>query len=194
MTDFLPPLRYATPDFVLRSFMAGDGAKWADAVNSSHEHLGPFMEWARDEQSVEAAEVKVRQSYARYLRNEDFGVAILAPDESEIWGGTGFHLWEGPIRFGNAELSMWIRASQAGKGLATAALKTMIQWAFTEWQWTRLAWRNDVDNIASQRTAERGGMTREGTLREFFPIREGTTKPDSTYYAILKSEWLRSKG
>ncbi len=190
MTTFFAPDRFVTPGFVLRTYLAGDGAKLADAINSSHDHLSPFVAWGADELTPDAAEVKVRHHCAKYLKNEDFPVAIFAPDESELWGGTGFHLWEGPIHFGNAELSMWIRTSQSGKGLGTAVLKAMIQWGFTEWQWTRLAWRNDVANRASQRTAERGGLIFEGILREFFPGRDGGPKPDSMYYAILKSEWI----
>lgn len=194
MTTFFAPERFVTPDFVLRTFLAGDGVKLADAINNSHEHLRPFMTWGAEELTLEAAETRARQSCAKYLRNEDFSVAIFAPDESELWGGTGFHLWEGPMRFGNAELSMWIRASQAGKGLGTAVLKAMILWGFTEWQWTRLIWRNDVANHASKRTAERGGMTLEGISREFFPGEDGSPKTNAMYYAILKSEWSVESG
>jgi RimJ/RimL family protein N-acetyltransferase len=196
MTTFFAPDHFVTPRFILRTYRAGDGEKLADAINSSHDHLSPFLAWGREEHTVEATENRARQNAAKYLKNEDFAIAILAPDESELWGGTGFHLWEGPIHFGNAEISMWIRASQAGKGLGTAVLNAMIEWGFTEWNWTRLAWRNDVANTASQRTAERAGMTFEGILREFFPNPnpEGGAKSDSMYYAILKSEWRKERG
>jgi RimJ/RimL family protein N-acetyltransferase len=189
MSTFFAPERFETPDFVLRSYHPGDGEKLSEAVNSSYEHLSVFMPWAKEQQSVEESEALVRKFRAGYVTNEDFVIGIFAPDESRLLGGCGYHLREGPIKFGNAEIGMWIRASEAGKGLGTAALKALIQWGFTEWEWSRLAWKCVIENYASRRTAEKAGLTFEGTLRNYLPSHRDGQKHDMLYYSILKEEW-----
>ena len=194
MTSFFAPERFVTPDFILRSYLPGDGGRLAAALQSSYDHLSPFMPDSVLNPTVEETETRVRQKRANYLNNEGFTMGIFAPDENELYGGTGFYLREGILARGNAEIGMWIRASQAGKGLGTAVLKGLIQWGFTEWQWTRLAWKCDVDNEPSRRTAEKAGMTLEGILRQHLPnIRTGG-KSDTCCYAILKSEWRATSG
>jgi RimJ/RimL family protein N-acetyltransferase len=194
MTTFIAPERYVTPDFILRSYHAGDGELFADAVNSSLDHLSQFLPWARTALSADEAEAQIRNKRAKYLKNDGFALGIFSPNERELWGSTGYNLWEGPLEWGNAEIGMWIRASQAGKGLGTAVLQAEIQWGFTEWLWTRLAWQNDAINIASRRAAEKAGMTYEGTHRGYFPAREDGEKGDSMVYAILKSDWSMMNG
>lgn len=189
MTTFFAPERFETPDFTLRSYLPGDGIKLSDAVNSSFEHLSVFMAWAKEHQSVEESEALVRKFRANYLTNDDFVIGIFSPDDSRLLGGCGYHLREGPLETGNAEIGMWIRASESGKGLGTAVLKALIQWGFTEWQWGRLAWKCDVDNVASQRTAEKAGLSLEGTLRNYLPNHHDGAKRNALYYAILKEEW-----
>lgn len=194
MSTFFAPERFATPTFTLRCYMAGDGAKLADALNSSYDHLSPFMPKALLTQNMEECEARIRQSRAKYVSHAEFPMGIFAPDESELYGGCGYYLREGPIHFGNAEIGMWIRQSQAGKGLGTDVLKALVEWAFTEWQWTRLGWKCDVDNLPSRRTAERVGFTLEMTQRQYLPAFQNEGKSDAYYYSILKSEWSATMG
>jgi RimJ/RimL family protein N-acetyltransferase len=189
---FTPPTRLVTPDFILRWYQPGDGIHVYQAINSSLEHLGEFLGWANPFETVAAAEQLVRGFHASYLKNEDFLLPIWSPDEQELWGGTGFRLREGGLDSGNAEISMWIRANQAGKGLGTAVLKAMIGWGFTEWGFDRICWRCRVDNHASARTAEKAGMTLEARLRRQHPDHKGGPNVDTLYYAILKEEWDKS--
>ncbi len=187
MEYYFAPERYETPEFVLRCYHPGDGQALTDAVNSSYEHLHPFLPWAQPDQSLEESEANVRRFRGLWLLNQDFVIGVWSPDETELWGGCGFHLREGPLERKNAEIGMWIRASQAGKGRGTAVLKSMIAWGFSEWHWERLSWRCVETNIASQRTAEKAGMHLEGRLREFTDDGQGNYL-DTLCYAILKED------
>lgn len=188
MATFFAPERFVTPHFILRSYLPGDGEKLSEAVNSSYEHLTVFMPWAKVHQSVEESETLVRSFRAKYLMNEDFVIGIFAPDESQLLGGCGYHLREGPLETGNAEIGMWIRAGEAGKGLGTAVLKALLEWGFTEWRWSRLAWKCDVNNLASRRTAEKAGFHLDGTLRQHLPNHHGGSKRDALYFSRLKED------
>lgn len=188
LENFIPPERWSTDGFVIRSYYPGDGALLAEAVNSSYEHLKTFMLWAKPHQSVEASERVVRRARARYLQNEDFMLAIFNPNESRLVGGSGLHLREGPLKNRSAEIGMWIRADAAGQGLGTSVLLALSEWAFTQWPFERLAWRCDGRNVASQRTAEKVGFQREGILRAYRRLESGA-RADMYCYALLRDEW-----
>lgn len=188
MDDYLiPPERYEGDGFVLRGYEPGDGAMLAEATTASYEHLRPFMEWAVPEQSAEEGERLARRFRARWLLAEDFTIAILSPDERRLLGGTGFHLWSSSFANRAAEIGMWIRASEAGRGLGTAVLRAVLDWGFTQWPWERLLWRCVQSNVASARVAERAGMRLEGVQRGY--KRHEDEREDMRLYSLLKSEW-----
>ncbi|MDQ4075526.1 MAG: GNAT family N-acetyltransferase [Chloroflexota bacterium] len=170
--------------------MPGDGRLLSDAVNSSYEHLATFMPWARPYQSEEESEKLVCTFRARYLLAEDFTFGIFSRDGRQLLGGSGFHLRQGSLKHRAAEIGMWIRASQAGKGLGTAALRALLDWGFTQWPWERLVWRASARNLASQRVAEKVGLVREGVQRGYHRLEDGS-RDDLVNYSILRHEWNR---
>jgi len=188
--DYLfAPERYETDGFVLRSYDVGDGPLLADAVNESYEHLRPWMPWATPSQSVELSEKLVRQFRARYLLAEDFVIGIFSPDGKRLLGGTGFHLNEGPLSTACAEVGMFLRRTEAGRGLGTRVLRALLQWGFTDWPWLRLAWRCDQQNLASVRVGEKAGLRHEGVLRGQ-KAHAGDGRRDTVCYAMTKPDWI----
>ena len=189
MGYFFAPERRIAEGFVLRSYDVGDGVLIADAVNESYAHLKPWMPWAKPDQSVEESERLARVFRARYLLAEDFVIGIFSADETRLLGGTGFHLHVGPSASDGAEIGMFIRASEAGRGLGTRALREMLCWGFSHWPWFRISWRCDQRNSGSVRVAEKAKLRLEGVLRgQRAPVGEG--RRDTACYALLKSEWL----
>lgn len=185
---FAGPERCGAAGFLLRRYMPGDGAALSEAVNSSYSHLKTFMPWATPSQSVEISEKLVRDFSGRWLSSIDFVIGIWTPDEKRLLGGCGYHLREGPIELGNAEIGMWIRGDSAHKGLGTDVLKSLLRWGFSDWHWLRLSWRCSGANKASQRVAEKAGMAREGILRSNAVDPDGTRR-DTYCYAALRGEW-----
>lgn len=188
MNPLIAPDRFETPEFTLRSYREDDGPALRDATNSSYEHLAPFMPWATPHQSAEEAEALVRRFRGNWLLSTDFVIALVSPDDRELFGGGGFHLREGSLETCNAEMGMWIRASRAGQGLGTRFLASMLEWGFTAWPWERLSWRCDAENAASIRIAEKVGLRREGTLTSHMLAPDGKRR-DTVCFAILRREW-----
>ena len=186
--SFFAPEEHLTEKVLLRSYRPGDGLDLQLATLESYEHLRPWMPWANETQTETESELLVRAFRARWLEGTDFVMAICTPDDERLLGGCGFHLREGPITQRAAEMGMWIRASDAGTGIGTAALEAMLEWGFTGWPWVRLSWRCDVTNAASCRIAEKCGLAPEGLLRSHMVNPEGERR-DTACYAILKEEW-----
>jgi RimJ/RimL family protein N-acetyltransferase len=186
---FVAPERHVADGFLLRSYHVGDGQRLSEAVNSSYEHLKTFMAWAVPHQSVAKCEQLAREFRGRWLLATDYAIGIWQLDESRLLGGSGYHLREGPLELGNAEIGMWIRADVAGRGLGTAALGALLRWGFSDWPWQRLSWRCSGANEASQRVAAKAGLLREGVLRSH-AVDPGGSRRDTVCYAALRAEWL----
>ncbi len=189
LVSIIAPDEYIAERVLLRSYRPGDGTELNAATIESFEHLQPWMPWATETQTEEEAEQLVRTFRGRYLLSQEFVLAIRTPDDRRLIGGAGYHLREGPLALQSAEMGMWIRASEAGKGFGTAALEAMVTWGFTEWPWLRLSWRCDAKNAASGRIAEKAGLKEEGRLRKFLRAPSGEMQ-DASCYAILRVDWF----
>lgn len=185
-TPFIAPTSITADGLTMRTYLPGDGAALLEAEISSYEHLRPWMPWARPEGTVEEAEERCRRFYARYLLNEDFILSAWQGDQ--LVGGTGFHLRGANLNLRMADIGMWTTARAAGQGLGTRALRTMLDWGFSEWGWERLTWHCDTRNVASARVAQKNGMTLEGTLRsDAFDV--NGERRDTHVFAMLREEW-----
>ena len=67
-----------------------------------------------------------------------------------------------------AELGYVVAGWARGRGVGTAVLRELTNWAFTELGMVRVELLIDVDNPASKGVAENCGYTREGVLRSVY--------------------------
>ena len=185
---FPPPDRRASEGFVLRCWMPGDGPLLQPAHVESYEHLRAYMPWAKADISVVECEKWARSCRARGPLGEDFGVIVLDPTESRMLGSTGFHLRGAPAALGRAEVGLWIRADQAGRGLGTAVARAMFDWGVGAWGWRRLTWHCSDRNLGSRRVAEKLGLTLEATLREDGEDPGGVLRSTHIFGALAR-EW-----
>ena len=73
-----------------------------------------------------------------------------------------------------AEIGYWLMPSSRGRGVATEAVAAVVAWAFADLGLLRVQGVVDVANVASQRVLERAGFEREGVLRSFKFLGDGT--------------------
>ena len=146
------------------------------------------MPWAKETLSPDEATRLSREFRGKYLLATDFPLAIVSTDGKRFLGSTGFHLRERSIEEGIAEAGMWIRSSEAGKGVGTAALVELLRWGFSAWPWDLIFWRCSTQNHASIRTAEKAGMLREGILRRRLLVRDEGFH-DTVYFSATRIGW-----
>lgn len=70
-----------------------------------------------------------------------------------------------------ADIGYWLGAPGRGRGLMTRAVKLVSDWGLGPRGLARIEIRAAVDNVASQRVAERAGFEREGVLRSYFELK-----------------------
>jgi ribosomal-protein-alanine N-acetyltransferase len=81
----------------------------------------------------------------------------------------------------------WVVAEARGRGVCTAALRTLSRWALDELDLGRVELVTDPDNLGSQRVAEKVGFRREGVLRSHLLHRDGRRR-DSVMFSLLPGE------
>ena len=86
---------------------------------------------------------------------------------------------------GNAEAAYWLLPTARGAGWAPAALRHMTDWAFSHAGIQRMEVLVDLDNIASQRVAEKAGFAREGVRRGYEEVPGRAERSDLWCFARL---------
>lgn len=156
-----PPL--SAGDFAVRPFTPDDVEAIKAAGNDVDITRHTFMPSTPDDEVA-------RRWLARAIEGWGHGVARLAivpssASDSRCVGQIGLVLAE--RRIGNAEAVYWLLPEARGRSWAARALRLVSDWGFESLGMERIAVLADLDNPASQRTAEKAGFTREGVLRGY---------------------------
>ena len=133
-----------------------------EAARESIGTVGPWMPWLHDGYTLEQAEAWAERQQQGFEERTDFEFMILG-DHQRILGGIGLNNVD-PLN-PRANLGYWVRASETGKGVATAATRLLVEWAFANTPLVRIEVVVSVENTASLRVAEKAGAAREGVLR-----------------------------
>jgi RimJ/RimL family protein N-acetyltransferase len=184
-----PPYRVTTERLVVRCWEPSDAPLLKEAVDSSLDHLRPWMPWAADEpQPLEAKVELLRRFRGQFDLGQDFVYGLFSPDESEVVGGSGLHTRAGE---GALEIGYWIRASRAGHGLATEATAALTRVAFHVCGVDRVQIRVDPTNAPSLAIPRKLGFVEEARLRRRLPSREAGPR-DAIVFALFRDGFADS--
>jgi RimJ/RimL family protein N-acetyltransferase len=182
-----PPYRIVTERLVVRCWSPPDAPLLKEAVDSSIDHLRPWMPWAADEpQPLEQKVELLRQFRGKFDLGHDFTYGIFRRDESAVVGGTGLHTRVDPVSF---EIGYWIRADSAGQGLCTEATAALTRAVFELTDIERIEIRVDPANEASRAIPRKLGYTEEATLRERLRYPEVR---DVVLYTLFRDDFAQS--
>ena len=180
-----PPYRIHTERLVLRCWDPGDAPRLKEAVDSSLDHLRPWMPWAVNEpQPLEQKVELLRRFRAQFDVGEDFVYGIFTHDEETVVGGSGLHTRVGRDAF---EIGYWIRASRVGEGLATEAAAALTRVGLELCCAERIEIRVEPTNAASAAVPRKLGFHEEATLRRRIPG-AGPGLRDATVFSMFRDE------
>ena len=132
----------------------------------------------------QAAHEFVRKVGEEWRSDQAYTFAIIEAQSDCFAGVMGIH----PVReHKRAEVGYWIGLPWWGRGLATQALRLVIQFGFEELGLKRIAAGHFARNPASGRVMQKANMRCEGTRRAYHYHRDGCQ--DSVWYAILREEY-----
>src|ERR1043166_247205 len=164
-----PPLIEGAGVF-LRAPQTGDYAEWAALREASRAFLTPWEPtWPADDLSRGAYRRRLRR-YAEDLRTDaSYAFFLFRKSDHALLGGlTLANIRRGVAQAGS--LGYWIGEPYARRGLMSAAVRTLVPFAFTALRLHRLEAACIPSNSASIRLLENSGFSREGYAREYLCI------------------------
>lgn len=139
--------------------------------------------------NTEDALAMIRKISGSIDKNEALIWAIREKNRADMIGSIGLvHLYP---ENNSAELGYMLESPWHGKGLMSEAIQAVLAYAFRTLNLNRIEAITDPENHSSNRILERNGFIAEGILKENF-LFEGRYL-DSKYYALLKSQYLKTQ-
>jgi RimJ/RimL family protein N-acetyltransferase len=171
---------------VIRCYEPEDAPLLKAAVDSSIEHLLPWMPWARFEpQSVEDKVQLLRSFRGQFDLDQSYIYGIFSPDETEQLGGTGLHP---RANEGSLEIGYWVAVGATGRGIATEVTAVLTRVGFELAGLDRIDIQVEPTNERSLAIPRKLGYTEEGRLRRRLEANENEPRRDSVTFSMLREE------
>lgn len=181
------PESFESERLIIRVPHPGDGLQLFEAVNESQARLKPWFPWAQNLASLDERELWVRQSYSKYLLNEDMPLGLYLKSDGKLIGGSGLH-YRG-LHVPAFEIGYWIRTGFEGQGYMSEAVQAVTKFAFEIGGANRVFIRCDVDNIRSQNVAKRAGYQFEGRMRNYERKADSGELTDMLFFSMTRSDY-----
>jgi RimJ/RimL family protein N-acetyltransferase len=171
-----------THPIVLRPLLPRDVRDVFAAVRESYAELSRWMPWCTPDYDEAGISAYVARSNEQWQTGVSFEFGIFSPN-GEFLGNCGLNELNRENKFAN--LGYWIRTPRTRQGLATTAVHELVRWGFANTDLNRFEIVVAIENLPSQRVAERAGALREGVLRRRLVL-HGRAH-DAVVYSILRS-------
>ena len=185
---------YAIPlaggtDAELRPLEPWQAGEFLAHMDRARSNTDPWIPWAARSTDLASAR-RTLQGYADKQAADAgriFGIWL----DGTLVGGTMFPHFE-PAD-GVCEIGVWCEAAAQGRGLITAAVRRLIDYALIERGLYRVEWINSTVNLRSRAVAQRVGMQLDGVLRGYMEFHG--RRQDAEIWSMLAPEWqeLRAK-
>jgi RimJ/RimL family protein N-acetyltransferase len=181
------PYRIVTERLAVRCYDPEDAPLLKEAVDSSLDHLRPWMPWAHAEpQTLEEKVELLRNFRGQFDLGQNFVYGLFSADESQLVGGSGLHARVGEDAF---EIGYWIRASEDGKGLATEATAAITRVGFEVCGVDRIEIHVEPANEKSARIPQKLGYVEEARLRRRLYASPGGEPRDTFVFTMFRSDY-----
>ena len=146
------------------------------AIESKGGEFTRWMSWCHENYKIEESREFVERVIKSWENVNDIwrdgtelGYAIFDVEIEKFLGSVGLNSPNKSHKLLN--LGYWIRTSEQNRGIASKATRVLAETAFKDLpEINRIEILAAVENIPSQKTAEKAGATREGVLRKHLNI------------------------
>lgn len=151
------------PAVTIRRYEPEDAERIFEAARESMAEISPWMPWCHPAYALEEARAWTAHCGVVWRERREFNF-VIEGESGAFLGACGLNQirWEE----GTANLGYWVRTSATGRGVATAAVRRLAEFAFGRTELVRLEIVSAVENVASQRVAEKCGARREGLVAD----------------------------
>jgi len=170
-----------TSRVAIRPHEESDSVEMCAAARESLLEITPWMPWCRADYSIADAMAWVQTTQECHQTRRMFDFAILN-EAGKYAGSCGINriIWSDGV----ANIGYWVRTSMTGRGIAPAAVTSLLSWAFENTSLNRLEIVVAVENTRSHRVAEKVGATRDALLRKRTLV--GGVATDAVLYSMVR--------
>ena len=168
----------------IRSYREEDADTLYEAVRESIADVSPWLPWCHEDYSIEESREFVSTRGKSAADGEWYSFGVFEKDSGKFLGGVGLNFINRVHLMAN--LGYWVRTSSVGRGVATSATRLAARFGFEKLGLHRIEIVAAVENIASQRVAEKAGALREGLLRKRLLI-SGESK-DAMLFSLVPED------
>ncbi len=147
----------------IRPYRLDDVTALHEAALESVWEVRPFMPWCRPDLTLQEGRAWIEAQVSAFAARKAFEFVILDRN-GRFLGGCGLNQIDEENR--RANLGYWVRSSETGRGVATAAVRQLVRWTFDNTNLVRLEIVVSTENPASVRVAEKSGAVHEGVLKK----------------------------
>ena len=174
-------IKLSDGNIIIRPCRLEDATVIYEGVQESMQEMLKWAPWCHPDYSISDCKSWLDSRHQMWSEGIEYDFVIFDPKDDTFLGGGAVDQINRKHNFAN--LGYWVRSSQAGKGIATAALRLISQFGFKTLGFTRLEIVVAVQNKASQRVAEKVGAIREGIHRNRHVVRDRIY--DSVMYSLI---------
>jgi RimJ/RimL family protein N-acetyltransferase len=140
------------------------------AARESARELSAWMPWCSADYSRTESEVYVKSRLASWAAGEHYSFVIHDTASGKFLGSVGLNFINRVHRFAN--LGYWVRTTETGRGVATAAARLAARFGIAELGLNRIEIVTAAGHVVSQRVAKKVGARCEGVLRKRLVIHD----------------------
>ena len=169
---------------LLRPYGSGDVEHLYQAARESVTEMSPWMSWFHAAYSIEESRAWVESRAEAWEKGTEYDFAITDAKDGSFLGGCGLNHIDYKNRIAN--LGYWVRTSRTKRGVASAAVRFLVQFGLGKLKLNRIEIMAAVGNKASQRVAEKVGARREGILRNRIVVRDRVC--DAVMFSLIPED------
>jgi len=183
MLNHTGTVKIETERLMLRRFTIDDADSMFNNWASDND-ICKYMRWTRHENKEETMN-KISSWVDSYNNKSFYQWAITLKENDEPIGAIGLFIVNEFDLCG--DVGYCVGKKYWGQGIATEALKAVLQYAFGIIGFNRIETYHSINNPASGRVMEKCGMTFEGLARQKYKSVQGFE--DSNMYSILREDF-----
>lgn len=168
----------------IRRYCADDIPLLFEAARESVNEMFAWVSWCHPNYTLEESQSFVLSNETAWNQKTGFAFAVLDVNSGSFLGGVGLNQINRKNNFAN--LGYWVRSSQTGRGVATAATLLAAEFGFEDLGLNRIEILTAIENAASGRVAEKAGAKKEGILRSRILL--NNRPQDAIMYSLITAD------
>ena len=168
----------------IRPVRLEDAEAWFQAVYETLPDLQQWLPFSRQNPGLQDIHLWLNEQLEAWAKGRSYAFAILDAQSEALIGGCQLNGLIAIHRLAN--MVYWVRSTERGHGVAGRAVRLLARFGFEDLGLQRLEIQIGLENIASQRAADKAGARYQGLLPN--RIQVGGRLYEAVLYSLIPAD------